>query len=432
MPDHEASPRDSDALSPVWSRITPIIAARAEGTILWDHEGRRYLDFTSGIGVTNTGHCHPRVVAAAQAQVATLIHGQANIVWHQPMLRLAQLLRPLMPEGLDTFFFSNSGAEAVEASIKLARQATGRTNIIAFERSFHGRTIGTMSLTASKAVYRVGYQPLMSGVFFAPHPYCFRCPVARRTNGQYHTANCCHHPQEHLEWMLHALTAPEETAAIIIEPILGEGGYVVPPPEFLADLRALCDHHGILLIADEIQSGFGRTGRFWAMEHFGVRPDILVMAKGIASGFPLSGIATSRALMDRWQPGSHGGTYGGNAVACAAAIATIELLQEGLVAAAATQGQYLLARLRDLQTSFPTMSDVRGLGLMIGTEFMRGDEPATDLAKQFVADCLAHGLMLLTCGTDNNVIRWIPPLTVTQPELDEALTIFAAALDRHA
>ncbi|HBY92997.1 MAG: aminotransferase class III-fold pyridoxal phosphate-dependent enzyme [Ardenticatenaceae bacterium] len=420
-----------ELFSPVLYRMTPLAVERGEGCYLWDVNGRRYLDFTSGIGVTNTGHCHPRVVAAAQAQVARLIHGQQNIVWHEPLMRLARELLPVMPGDIDTFFFSNSGAEAVEASIKLARAATGRPNIIAFERSFHGRTIGTMSLTSSKTVYRAGYEPLMAGVFFAPYAYCFRCPVAVRSEGRYGFDHCCLYPLEKLEWMLHAETAPEETAAMIIEPVLGEGGYVVPPVEFMRGLREICDRHGILLIVDEVQSGIGRTGKFWAVEHFGIVPDIVVMAKGLASGFPLSGIAASRELMAGWAPATHGGTYGGNAVACAAAVATVQLMKEGLVAHAAEMGEHLITRLRDLQADFPTMADVRGLGLMVGTEFMRDGVPAGDIVKNLVADSLDHGLMLLTCGSDNNVVRWIPPLVVTREQLDEAVEIFAGALDRH-
>ncbi|HYN88054.1 MAG TPA: aminotransferase class III-fold pyridoxal phosphate-dependent enzyme [Ardenticatenaceae bacterium] len=420
-----------ELFAPVLARLSPVVAERGEGCYLWDVNGRRYLDFTCGIAVTNTGHCHPRVVAAAQTQVARLIHGQQNIVWHEPLVQLAQELRPVMPPGLDTFFFSNSGAEAIEASIKLARVATGRPNIIAFERSFHGRTVGTMSLTSSKTVYRAGYQPLMPGVFFAPYGYCYRCPVARRSEGRYGFENCCLWPLEHIEWMLHAQTAPEETAAMIVEPVLGEGGYIVPPIEFMRGLREICDRHGILLIADEIQSGVGRTGRFWALEHFGVVPDVVVMAKGIASGFPLSGIAARRDLMAKWLPGTHGGTYGGNAVACAAAVATVQVMREGLVEHAAGMGAHLLSRLRELQDDFSTIGDVRGLGLMVGTELMRDGQPAGDFAKHVVADALEQGLMLLTCGTDNNVIRWIPPLVVTRQQLDEAVDIFAASLDRH-
>lgn len=304
-------PTAFDSLSPVWTHLTQIVVERAEGAYLYDVEGNQYLDFTSGIGVTNTGHCHPRVVEAIREQAGRLLHGQANIIFHPPMLRLVEELRTVAPPSLGSFFFSNSGAEAVEASIKLARQATGRTNIIVFQGSFHGRTVGTMSMTTSKTVYRIGYQPLMPGVFVAPFPYAYRYGWDEET-----TVDFC---LNELDFLLLSQTAPSETAAIIIEPVLGEGGYVVPPQRFMAALRALCDEHGILLIADEVQSGFGRTGKFFAHEHFGITPDIMVMAKGLASGLPLSGIAASKDLMAKWLPGSHGGTYGGNALACAAA-----------------------------------------------------------------------------------------------------------------
>ncbi|RME45584.1 MAG: aminotransferase class III-fold pyridoxal phosphate-dependent enzyme [Chloroflexi bacterium] len=431
-------------LSPVWSRPWEFVAERAEGAYIWDVEGNRYLDFTSGIGVTNTGHCHPRVVAAAQEQAGQFIHAQANLVIHQPMLRLVEALREVVPPALDSFFFSNSGAEAVEASFKLARHATGRTNIIAFERSFHGRTVGTMSLTTSKTVYRVGYQPLMAGVFFAPYAYCYRCPKAEAAPERYDREHCCGWPLEQVRFLLKSQTAPEETAAILVEPVLGEGGYVVPSAGFLRGLREICDEHGILLIIDEVQSGFGRTGRFFALEHFGVVPDILVMAKGLASGFPLSGIAAPKALMEKWRVGTHGGTYGGNAVACAAAEATVRvILEEGLLENAQRMGEKLMRRLRQLQERYPATStahsttlragigDVRGLGLMVGTEFVKSGtrEPATDVAKAVQKACFQRRLLLLTCGTYDNVIRWIPPLTIGDRELEEALGTFEAALE---
>lgn len=413
-------------LSPVWTRLTPIVAARGEGVYLWDTSGQRYLDFTSGIGVTNTGHCHPRVVAAAQAQVAKLIHGQANIVWHEPMMELAEALRAVVPAPLDSFFFANSGAEAVEASVKLARQATGRPNIIAFERGFHGRTIGAMSLTASKTIYRTRYQPLMAGVFFAPFPYEYRW----RRAGFDRLQSVTDRVMEQIGFVLQAQSAPDETAAILVEPILGEGGYIVPPPDFFPRLRELCDRLGILLIADEVQSGFGRTGRFFAMEEWGVTPDILVMAKGLASGFPLSAIAARRELMERWLVGSHGGTYGGNAVCCAAAVATIAVLrEEGLLDNALAMGERLMAGLRTLQQRYPVIGDVRGRGLMVGTEFTHPDgTPAADVAKRVVTHALDAGLMLLTCGTESNVVRWIPPLVVTDAQIEEALDVFQEAL----
>jgi 4-aminobutyrate aminotransferase len=409
-------------LSPVWSRYTGLLAERGEGAYLFSADGRRYLDFTAGIGVTSTGHCHPRVVEAVKAQVEKLIHGQANIVYHQPILELVEGLSSVVPQGLDGFFFSNSGAEAVEAAIKLARQATGRTNVIVFQGSFHGRTVGTMSLTTSKTIYRAGYQPLMPGVFVAPYPYAYRYGWEEDYCGQW----CL----EELEHLLVTQTAPQETAAVLVEPVLGEGGYVVPPASFLPGLRRLCEKYEMLLIADEVQSGFGRTGRFFAVEHWDVVPDILVMAKGMASGFPLSGIAAPMALMERWTPGSHGGTYGGNAVACAAAAATIRVLREdGLVENAARQGELLLQHLRSLQQRFDLIGDVRGLGLMVACEFTGADgEPDGPTAKAVIGNCLDNGLLLLTCGPHDNSVRWIPPLVVTSDQISEGTEVFEKAL----
>lgn len=409
-------------LSPVWTHLTEIVVERAEGIYLYDADGNRYMDFTSGIGVTNTGHCHPKVVAAVQEQAAKLLHGQANIVYHPAMLRLVEELRTVVPPELDGFFFSNSGAEAVEASVKLARHATGRTNVIVFQGSFHGRTVGTMSLTTSKTVYRVGYQPLMAGVFVAPYPYAYRYGWSEEE-----TSAFCLHELEHL---LVSQTAPQETAAMLIEPVLGEGGYVVPPADFMRGLRELCDQHGILLIIDEVQSGFGRTGKFFAFEHFDLQPDIMVMAKGLASGLPLSGIAASRELMDRWMPGTHGGTYGGNAVACAAAAATVQVLRdEGLVENAAKMGERLMSGLRELQAEFPIIGEVRGRGLMVASEFTPTDGAhGKTYSKAAQKACLEEGLLLLTCSTYDQVIRWIPALTVTEAQIDEALEVFGRAV----
>jgi 4-aminobutyrate aminotransferase len=420
------------ALSPVWRRLLDTTIVRGERAYLWDVSGRRYLDFTSGIGVTNTGHCHPQVVAAVVEQASQLLHLQANVAIHEPMMRLVHALGGVVPAELDSFFFTNSGAEAVESAVKLARQATGRPNLIAFQRGFHGRTIGTMSLTSSKTIYRARYQPLMAGVAIAPYAYCYRCPRAELAPERYAGCSCCDWAVEQVRFLLKSQTAPEETAAMIVEPVLGEGGYVVPPPEFLTGLREVCDEYGILLILDEIQSGLGRTGRFFALEHSGVKPDILVMAKGLASGLPLSAIAAPAELMARWEPGSHGGTYGGNIVACAAATATIRvLLEEGLVDNAARMGRELLARLQELQERYPGLGDVRGVGLMVGVEFVvpGGRIPDSDRATAIQQACLEDGLLLLTCGTENNVIRWIPPLIIGDRELDEALSIFERALD---
>ncbi len=409
-------------LSPVWPRYTDILAERAEGIYIYGADGRRYIDFTCGIGVTNTGHCHPRVVRAAQEQCALLIHGQANIVYHRPMLHLVEELRTVVPASLDCFFFSNSGAEAVEAAVKLARHATGRPGIIVFQGSFHGRTVGTMSLTTSKTIYRLRYQPLMPGVVVAPYPYAYRYGWPPEE-----ASRLCLQELRHL---FYTQIDPSEAAAILIEPVLGEGGYVVPPPSFLPGVREIADEFGVLLIADEVQSGFGRTGRWFAFEHFDIVPDIMVMAKGLASGFPLSGIAARRELMEKWVPGTHGGTYGGNAVACAAAAATIQVMrEEGLIENSARQGAFLLERLREIQKRHPRIGDVRGLGLMVGTEFTApGGRPDKAMAKAVVQACQRLGLLLLTCGPYDNTIRWIPPLIVTQEQLEEALEIFEQAL----
>jgi 4-aminobutyrate aminotransferase len=414
-----------DHISPVWSRAfsLSIVVERGEGSYLYSSDGRRYLDFTCGIGVTNTGHAHPKVVQAIQQQAARLIHGQANIVYHQPMIDLVDELRSIMPAAdLDTFFFSNSGAEIVEAGVKLAKVATGRPNVIVFSGSFHGRTHLTMAMTTSKTIYRAGYQPLVAGIFVAPYPYAYA--LGMRDD---EAAELC---IGQLKNLLKSQTAPDETACIVVEPVLGEGGYVVPSESFLPALRTICDEHGILLIADEIQTGFGRTGKFFAVEHSGARPDILLMAKGIASGLPLSGLAAGQALMAKWKPGSHGGTFGGNVVACAAAVATIRAMkEEKLPENAVVRGEQLLAGLRRLQAEFKSIGDVRGLGLMAATEFSRNGAPDTATAKAVVKAAFERGLLLLTCGTHDNVVRWIPPLVVTPDQIDDALSIFAAALD---
>jgi 4-aminobutyrate aminotransferase len=409
-------------LSPVWSRYTDIVAVRGEGAYLYDQDGRAFLDFSTGIGVTSTGHCHPRVVAAIREQAGKLIHGQANIVWHPPLIQLAEEISRIVPPELDSYFFSNSGAEAVEGSLKLARMATGRPNVIVFQGSFHGRTVGTMSLTTSKTVYRAGFQPLMPGVFVAPYPYAFRYGWEAEE-----TSRWC---LEELRLLLLTQTAPQETAAILIEPVLGEGGYVVPPVSFLRGVRRIADEFGILLIADEVQSGFGRTGRWFSHEHFDFVPDIITIAKGLASGMPISGVIAPLEIMEKWTPGSHGGTYGGNAVAAAAAVATIQTIRdENLLENTRQRGQQLISGLMGLQSNYPAIGDVRGLGLMIGSEFRDPQgKPDKVAAKAIVHACLERQLILLTCGPWDNTVRWIPPLVVSEQQIAEALEIFSRAL----
>jgi 4-aminobutyrate aminotransferase len=418
---------DLSHISPVWGRAVPgtLVVDRGEGPYIFTTDGRRLLDFTSGIGVTSTGHSHPRVVKAIQDQAARLLHGQVNIVYHQPLIDLTESLRQILPAPLDTYFFSNSGAEIIEAAVKLAKHATRRPNVIVFSGSFHGRTHLTMSMTTSKTIYRAGYQPLVPGIFVAPYPYAYSYGWDEAT-----TTDFC---LRELKQLLKAQTAPEETAAIVIEPVLGEGGYVPPPARFMHELRELCDHYGILLVADEVQSGFGRTGRWFGFEHYGLVPDMVAMAKGLASGMPLSGLAASHELMAKWTPGSHGGTYGANAVSCAAAVATIQVLRdEHLVENSAQMGGVLMAGLRRLQEDHPEIGDVRGLGLMVATEFTRPDgatrAPWTERAKAVTKSALDGGLMLLTCGSYDNVIRWIPPLVVNEAQVKDALSTFEAAL----
>jgi 4-aminobutyrate aminotransferase len=411
-------------LSPVWSRSSDFFVDHGQGIYLYTTGGQRYIDFTSGIGVTNTGHAHPRVVEAIQNQAAKLIHGQANIVYHEPMIRLSEELSTIVPPELDTFFFSNSGAEAVEAAVKLARAATGKPNIIVFQGSFHGRTHATMAMTTSKTIYRAGFQPLVPGIFVSPFPYAYAYGWDEETAVQFAIRE--------LKKLLKMQTAPEETAAMVIEPVLGEGGYVPAPNSFMQAVRQVCDENEILLVVDEVQSGFGRTGKWFAFEHSGIKPDIIIMAKGMASGMPLSGIAASQELMARWKPGSHGGTYGGNVVACAAAVATIQVMRdEKLIDNSARMGEVLLVGLGRLQEEYPEIGDVRGRGLMVATEFTTPDgQPWSERAQAVAKAVYEQKLMLLTAGAYGNVIRWIPPLVVNQEQIQDSLSIFAAALDQ--
>jgi len=421
-------------LSPVLPRLLDTIIVRGEGAYIWDQNDRKYLDFTSGIGVTNTGHCHPRIVDAIREQAGLFLHAQQNVAYHEPMLRLLKALREVLPSELNSFFFANSGAEAVEGAVKFARRMTKKTNIIAFQLGFHGRTTGAMSLTASKTIYRSGYQPLMPGVFFAPYAYCYRCPKAEANPEQYGFDRDCNWALEQVRFLLKSQTSPEETAAIIVEPIIGEGGYIVPPGRFLQGLRNICDEYGILLILDEIQSGFGRTGRFFAFEHFDILPDILILSKALASGLPLSCIAARHELINSSPMGSHGGTFSGNIIACAAAEATIRVLQEEqLTENAARLGQMLLKKLKTLRARYTCIGDVRGMGLMAGVEFVTPHTriPDKDRAKNVQKICIEDGLLLFTCGTYDNVIRWIPPLIINDSELNEALSIFEHALEKN-
>jgi 4-aminobutyrate aminotransferase len=414
----------SAALSPILKQATPVQVAFGRGAILTDIDGREYLDFTSGIGVTSTGHCHPRVVDAAQEQVAALIHGQYTTVMHQPLGRLVERLGAVLPHGLDSLFFANSGSEAVEAALRLARQATVRPNIIAFHGGFHGRTVGAASITTSGSKFRTGFAPLMGGVHIAPFPAAVRLGMDVEAATDF--------ALRELDHLLATISAPADTAAFIIEPVLGEGGYIPTPPRFLHGLRERADRHGILLILDEVQTGAGRTGHFWALEHAGVSGDILVTAKGIASGFPLSAMAASAELMGRALQGSQGGTYGANAVACAAAIATLDVIaEEGLVENSRVMGDALMGGLKALTAGNPRVREVRGLGLMVGVELCTEDgapDPALTGAAQ--REAIDEGLLLLTCGTEGNVVRFIPPLIVDRHQIEAGTAAFGRALAR--
>ncbi len=390
--------RDEAALAGVLPRITDVVAVRGQGSWLWDADGRRYLDFGSGIAVTNTGHCHPKVVAAIAEQAATLLH--TSVVCHPTgMIRLAERLAALTPFLAEPqVFFCNSGAEAVDGALKLARKVTGKPGVICFRRAFHGRTLAATSLTTAKGKYREGYEPLLPSVTVAPYG-----------------------DLDGLDELL-ALQAPgANIGAMIVEPVLGEGGYVVPPPGWLAGLRDRCDRHGILLIFDEVQTGIGRTGRPFAAETFGVAPDVVLFAKGIASGLPLGGIIAPRSIMERWPTGAHGSTFGGNPVSCAAALATLDVLEEeGCYERARRLGRLGVERLG----AVPGPVDVRGVGLMIGVELRD-----KDIAEAVQQRCLGEGLIVLLCGPGENVLRLIPPLTIADDEFEEGLEILVAALE---
>jgi 4-aminobutyrate aminotransferase len=395
--------RYHDAVAPVLPGYFDLVAERAAGSWVWDVDGRRFLDLGSGIAVTNTGHRHPHVVAAIHAQVDSLLHTSV-VLKHQPYIRACEAiagLAPFLPK--PKVFLCNSGAEAVDGAIKMARRVTGKPGIIAFRRAFHGRTMGATSLTTAKAAYQAGYAPLLPSVHIAPY-------------GDADDA------LDHLDRLLGTEAPPEAVAAMIVEPVLGEGGYVVPPVEWLRGLRERCDQHGVLLVFDEVQTGFGRTGRPFAAETFGVAPDVVLFAKGVASGLPLAGIMAGAELMDRWPNGSHGSTFGGNPVACAAAIATIEVLEaEGLYDRAVALGDRARDVLRGLRS--PVVVDIRGVGAMVGVELV---DKAT--AERVQRRCLDRSVLVLTCGPDGNVLRLIPPLTMTDDELDHGLDILAKAL----
>jgi len=387
-------------MTPALSHTTNIEVERGRGAYLYSKDGKKYLDFACGIAVTNLGHCHPKVIASAVKQAEKLIHACAGIVYYDANVQLAELLARICPAGLDMSFFCQSGTEAVEGAIKLAKYVKNKPGIIAFQGGFHGRTLGSLSVTTSKQKYRDRYEPLLPDIFIAPYS-----------------------KKDSLE-IVEGFLKQKSIAGVIVEPIQGEGGYMVPSREFLYGLRSLCNKYETFLIYDEVQTGFGRTGKMFASQNFDVYPDIMALAKAIASGFPLGAVVAKSSIMKQWSPGAHGGTMSGNPVSCAAALATIDIIEkEKLPEAAAKLGKYLTGRLETLKKSYKSVLDVRGLGLMIGVEFADGNT-----AKQVREHCLANNLILITCGTNDQVIRFIPPLIVTKEQLDSALNIFEDAL----
>ncbi|MGA7826304.1 MAG: aspartate aminotransferase family protein [Geobacteraceae bacterium] len=411
--------RSAEVFTPALHLYYPISVIRGEGVSVYASDGKSWLDFSSGLAVLALGHNHPRVVAAAKLQMENLIH-TGGVYFNETTVAAAEKLVSITPPGLDRLFFSNSGAEAVEGALKVARYTTGRQGIISFTRAFHGRTLGALSVTTSSAAYRKRYHPLLSSIYQAPYPYCFRCPFQQKPDS---CGLCCLHDLK--DTLKHRISA-EEVAAIIIEPFLGEGGYFPAPQNFLVALREICDRHGILLIFDEVQSGMGRTGRWFASELSAVVPDVLTVAKGIASGFPLSAVVARKEIMDLWPPGAHGTTFGGNPVSCAASLATIDVIRdESLLEKTTYRGSKVLERLQRLADKHPVIGQVRGYGFMIGIEFVLPDRaPDPDSCGKVIKYCLDNGLILINCGIEHNIIRFIPPLTVTDRELDSALAIF--------
>ncbi|HVB98305.1 MAG TPA: acetyl ornithine aminotransferase family protein [Candidatus Dormibacteraeota bacterium] len=420
----EAVALDERYISPSCTRSYPLVARRGHGAMIEDVDGNVFLDFAAGIAVVATGHCHPKVVEAIQRQAAELIHISGTDFYYPQLTELAARLEKITPGSEPKrVFYSNSGAETIEAAIKLARYATGRDKLIAFHGCFHGRTNGALSLTASKAVQRKGFGTLLSGVFHMPYPNPYRCPFGA---GAHDCGDDC---IEYLEKVLFKkLVDPEEVAAVFIEPVQGEGGYIPAPKKFLHDLAALCKRHGILLVADEVQSGMGRTGKWWASDHSGIEPDIICIAKGIASGMPL-GVTVARASLMQWKPGAHASTFGGNPVSLAAALATIDLLESEYLENSRRVGEYMMNRMKGWTGRFRTVGDVRGLGLMLGIEFVtdrQGRAPAPDLRDRVVESAFQKGLLVL--GAGESTLRLSPPLMIDTEQADFALDTLEASI----
>lgn len=409
--------RDKEYTSSSYFREYPFVVEKGKGMYIFDVAGNRFLDFGAGFACCSTGHCHPEIVRTIEKQAKTLIHIDGAVFSYPCFVNLAEKLVEITPGSKSKkVFFGNSGAEAVEAAMKLVRHATKRPRMIAFYNSFHGRTYGAMSLTASKAVQRDGFAPLVPGITHVPYPYCYKCSF----NLSYPSCNfaCIDYIENEI---FHTTTPPDEVGALFAEPIQGEGGYIVPPEGYFGRLKKMLDKYDILFVADEVQSGMGRTGKMFAIEHWGVVPDIICIAKGIASGMPISAIATRAELM-KWKSGAHASTFGGNPVCCEAALATIRLLQQGLIENAKKQGEYLLKTLKGLMSKYPIIGDVRGKGLMIGVEFAKDGK----VRDKVVYQCFEKGLLLLGCGT--NSIRFSPPLILEREHIDKALAIFEDVL----
>ena len=416
--------RDSAVISPSYPRGVPFAMDHGKGTEVWDVDGNRFLDFAAGIAVVSTGHSHPKVVKAIQEQAEQFIHISSDF-YHEKWIKLGEKLDEIAPFAeAASSFMTNSGTEAIETAIKLARYHSGRTNFIGFTGAFHGRTMGAVTFTASKTNYHRGFYPLMNGVVHAPFPNPYR-PILDRQPGEDYGETVVRYIEDEI---LGHIVPPEEVAGILVESIQGEGGYIIPPPGFFPALRELCDKHNILLIADEVQSGMGRTGKWWAIEHFDVEPDIITAAKGIASGMPLGACIARNSVMT-WPRGSHGNTFGGNPISCAAALATIDLIENEYMENAAMVGQYTLDALHEIMARHPSIGDVRGIGLMIGVEFVKDRKsklPAEELCSKIVDLAFERGLILLSCG--KSVMRIAPPLSISRPEVDEGLTIFEEAI----
>ena len=413
--------RDAEVISPSYPRDYPFVMSHGRGTEVWDVDGNRFLDFAAGIAVCATGHAHPQVVAAVKEAADDFLHISSDY-WHEHMTALGERLAAVAPMAEPAMsFLCQSGTEAVEGALKLVRYVTKRPRFIGFLGGFHGRTMGSLSFTSSKYTQQLGFAPTMPGVTHVPYPNPYRPLFAGDDQGKA--------VLDYIRMLFERNVPAAEVAAILVEPLQGEGGYVVPPPGFLAGLRALCDEHGILLIFDEVQSGVGRTGKMFACEHSGVAPDIMTLAKGLGSGLPIGAVVARKSLMSQWKRGAHGNTYGGNPISCAAANATLDLVRGGLVDNAATVGAHFIRRLHELKRDHPCIGEVRGQGLMIGMELVESDEaktPARSLCDDVITRAFHNGLLLLSCGA--STVRFMPPLNVSVAEVDEVMDLLGTSL----